>query len=133
VSAPTSFDADDAADVVALRGLRGTGRHGWYERERAEGQPFVVDVELRLDTRAAAASDDLADTVDYGTLAADVVALVEGEPVRLVETLAQRVADRCLADPRVRAVRVTVHKPMAPVAVAFDDVTVTVVRRRDRP
>ena len=133
MSAPASFDADDAADVVALRGLRATGRHGWYEHERAEGQPFVVDVELLLDTRAAAASDDLADTVDYGTLAADVVALVEGEAVRLVETLAQRVADRCLADPRVRAVRVTVHKPRAPVAVAFDDVTVTVVRRRDRP
>jgi 7,8-dihydroneopterin aldolase/epimerase/oxygenase len=134
VSPPTGFDhgGDDAADVVALRGLRATGRHGWYEHERVEGQPFVVDVELRLDTRTAAASDDLADTVDYGTLAADVVALVEGEPVRLVETLAQRVADRCLADPRVRAVRVTVHKPQAPMTVPFDDVTVTVVRGRGR-
>jgi 7,8-dihydroneopterin aldolase/epimerase/oxygenase len=133
VSDRGAFDASDGADVVAVRGLRATGRHGWYEHERVDGQLFVVDVELRLDTRAAAASDDLAETVDYGTLAADVVALVEGEPVRLVETLAQRVAERCLADPRVRAARVTVHKPQAPVAVPFDDVTVTVVRQQGRP
>jgi dihydroneopterin aldolase len=116
------------ADVVALRGLRGRGRHGWYDHERAEGQDFEVDVELAVDTRAAAASDDLADTVDYGTLAADVVAIVEGEPVRLVETLAQRVADRCLDDPRVRAARVTVHKPQAPMRVAFRDVVVVIER-----
>ena len=119
------------SDVVALRGLRAVGHHGWYDHERAEGQPFVVDVELTVDTRPAAASDDLADTVDYGALGLAVVAVVEGEPVRLVETLAERVAQRCLAEPLVEAVRVTVHKPAAPMTVAFDDVTVTVERRRD--
>ncbi len=118
-------------DVVAVRGLRGRGRHGWFAFERDEGQEFVVDVELSLDTRAAAASDDLADTVDYGALGADVVAIIEGEPVRLVETLADRIATRCLSDERVRSVRVTVHKPQAPLEVPFADVVVTVVR--DRP
>ena len=117
-------------DVVAVRGLRGRGRHGWYRAEREQGQEFVVDVELTLDTRAAAASDDLVDTVDYGTLGSDVVAILEGEPVRLIETLADRIAQRCLVDPRVRSARVTVHKPQAPLQVAFGDVTVTVVRDR---
>ncbi|MGZ4611364.1 MAG: dihydroneopterin aldolase [Actinomycetes bacterium] len=119
-----------ADDVVAVRGLRGHGRHGWFAFEQQEGQEFVVDVELSLDTRPAAASDDLADTVDYGTLGADVVAIVEGEPLRLVETLADRIAARCLQDERVRSARVTVHKPQAPMRVPFADVTVTVLRER---
>lgn len=117
-------------DRITLRGLRGRGRHGVFDVERERGQDFLVDVELVLDTRPAAASDALADTVDYGRLAADVVGIVEGEPVALVETLAARVADRCLADPRVEQATVTVHKPQAPVPVPFDDVTVTITRRR---
>jgi dihydroneopterin aldolase len=117
-------------DTVTLTGLRARGRHGWFEHERVEGQTFVVDVELTLDTSAATASDDLADTVDYGTLGSAVVAVVEGEPVRLVETLADRIAAVCLADPRVASARVCVHKPEAPMAVRFEDVAVTVVRSR---
>jgi 7,8-dihydroneopterin aldolase/epimerase/oxygenase len=120
----------NADDRVLLRGLRARGRHGWFDWEREQGQEFVVDVELTLDTRPAAAADDLAATVDYGTLGTDVVALVEGDPVRLIETLAARIADRCLADGRVDAVSVTVHKPQAPMQVPFTDVAVTVVRRR---
>jgi len=118
------------ADRILLRGLRGHGFHGVYDAERAAGQPFVVDVELVLDLRPAAASDDVTDTVHYGELAQSVVAAVEGEPVALLETLAQRVADLCLADPRVVETTVTVHKPQAPVPVGFDDVAVTIVRHR---
>lgn len=117
-------------DTVTLTGLRGRGRHGWFDYEQAEGQEFVVDVELSFDTSAAAASDDLADTVDYGSIGTSVVGVVEGEPVRLIETLVQRIADVCLADERVQQVRVTVHKPQAPLTVPFDDVTVTITRRR---
>jgi 7,8-dihydroneopterin aldolase/epimerase/oxygenase len=117
-------------DRLALRGLRARGRHGVLPAERASGQDFVVDVELRFDTAAAAAADDLAATVDYGTLAAAVTAVVGGEPVDLIETLAQRVADRCLAEPLVEEVEVTVHKPQAPLTVPFDDVTVTITRSR---
>ena len=117
-------------DTVTISGLRAVGRHGWFDYERAEGQPFVVDVALSFDTSPAAESDDLADTVDYGAVGAAVIAVVEGEPVRLVETLAQRIADLCLADERVEQVTVTVHKPQAPLTVAFDDVIVAITRAR---
>ena len=118
-------------DVVSLHGLRAWGRHGWFEFETLEGQEFVVDVDLHFDTTPAAGSDDLADTVDYGSIGTAVIAVVEGEPVRLIETLAQRIADVCLVDVRVLQVRVTVHKPQAPLTVAFTDVAITIVR--DRP
>ena len=117
-------------DRVALRGLRGYGRHGVLPSERANGQPFLVDVELGLDTRRAAKSDDLTDTVDYAGLADRVVALVEGEPVNLIETLAERVAAMCLESGGVEQVQVTVHKPEAPVSVGFEDVSVTIMRSR---
>jgi dihydroneopterin aldolase len=117
-------------DRVTLRGLRGHGRHGVLAQERQTGQPFVVDVVLGLDTRPAAASDALADTVDYGVLATTVVGIVEGDPVDLIETLAQRIADACLAHAYVEEVEVTVHKPEAPIPVPFEDVAVTIVRSR---
>ena len=121
---------EPGTDRIAIRGLSARGYHGVLEHERRDGQDFSVDLVLWLSTRAAAASDDLVDTVDYGSVAADVTGLVAGEPVRLIETLAERVADRCLADSRVQAVEVTVHKPQAPIAVPFDDVTVTILRSR---
>ena len=117
-------------DRIAVRGIRASGHHGVYAEERATGQPFVVDVVLHLDLRPAAASDDVADTVHYGELAQQVVAAVEGEPVDLLETLAQRLADLALSYPRVDEVEVTVHKPEAPVGVPFEDVAVTIVRSR---
>jgi dihydroneopterin aldolase len=117
-------------DRIVLRGLRGHGHHGVYPDEREHGQPFVVDVVLTLDLRPAARTDDVGETVHYGELAQQVVAVVEGEPVHLVETLAQLVADVCLAHDRVDRVEVTVHKPEAPVGVPFDDVAVTIVRSR---
>jgi len=119
-----------ATDRIGLHGLRATGHHGVYAHERVAGQTFVVDVVLSVDARRAAASDEVTDTVHYGELAEQVVAVVEGEPVNLIETLASRIADLCLASPVVASAEVTVHKPEAPVTVPFDDVTVTVVRSR---
>jgi dihydroneopterin aldolase len=116
-------------DVIEIRGIRGFGRHGVFEHERADGQEFVVDVRLELDTRPAAASDDLADTVNYGVVAERVHQAIETDPVDLIETLAQRIADLCLADERVTATAVTIHKPSAPITVPFDDVVLTVQRR----
>ena len=118
------------ADRIILRGLTVRGRHGVFDVERREGQDFVVDVALELDTRIAAASDDVADTVHYGDLATAVVAIVEGEPVNLLETLAGRIAAECLRRSLVETVEVTVHKPEAPVGVPFDDVVVTIGRGR---
>lgn len=117
-------------DRVALRGLKARGHHGVFEREREEGQTFVVDVELAVDTRPAAGGDDLSRTVHYGIVAEDVVAVVEGDPVDLIETLAQRIADTCLRHEAVHEVEVVVHKPEAPITVPFDDVTITIKRSR---
>jgi 7,8-dihydroneopterin aldolase/epimerase/oxygenase len=117
-------------DRIALRGLTAQGRHGWFPTEREAGQEFSVDVVLGVDARAAAASDDLGDTVDYSKIAEQVIDTLAGEPVKLIETLAQRIADVCLSYDLVEDVEVTVHKPEAPVPVPFDDVTVTIRRAR---
>jgi dihydroneopterin aldolase len=101
-----------------------------FEHERRDGQEFGVDVVLHLDTRSAARTDALADTVDYGGLAQELAAVIGGEPVDLIETLAARLAAVALADPRVVAADVTVHKPQAPVPVPFGDVEVAVRRTR---
>ena len=85
---------------------------------------------LGLDTAPAAADDDLDRTVHYGVVAEEVAAVVAGEPVDLIETLAQRIADTCLKHEAVQEVEVTVHKPDAPITVPFDDVTVTITRSR---
>lgn len=116
------------SDRIELKGLRVRGHHGVLEQERQEGQDFVIDVELTVDTRAAAASDALAATVDYGDLAQRIAAVVAGEPVNLIETLAARLAELCTEDPRVIRARVTVHKPSAPIPLPFADVSVTVER-----
>lgn len=115
-------------DRISLTGLRVRGHHGVLAEERRDGQDFWVDAVLQLDTRDAAASDALADTVDYGQLATELAAVVAGEPCDLIETLASRLADVCLSQPRVQGVEVTVHKPSAPIPLAFSDVSVTVVR-----
>ena len=85
-------------DRITLTGLRMRGHHGVLDAERQAGQDFLVDVQLALDTAAAAASDNIADTVHYGELAQALAAVVAGEPVNLLETLAARLADACLAD-----------------------------------
>jgi len=118
------------ADVITLTGLRVRGFHGVFEHERRDGQEFVVDAALEVDTTTAAASDDLADTVHYGDLAQRLAAVVAGDPVDLLETLVARLAEACLADPRVQAATVTVHKPQAPIPLAFADVAVTIRRAR---
>lgn len=126
-----SLPSSAPVDRLALRGLRAHGRHGVLAEERRDGQEFVVDVELALDTRDAARTDDLAATVHYGELAQRLHAAVSADPVDLIETLAQRLADVCLNEPLVQQVRVTVHKPSAPIPVPFDDISLTISRTRD--
>jgi dihydroneopterin aldolase len=117
-------------DRLSLRGLRVHGHHGVLRREREEGQIFVVDVTLGLDSRPAADGDDLTRTVHYGVLAEEIAAIVEGDPVDLIETLAGRIADACLARAPVQEAEVVVHKPDAPITVPFDDVSITIKRSR---
>ncbi|MEV0586927.1 dihydroneopterin aldolase [Nonomuraea sp. NPDC050310] len=117
-------------DRITVKGLRARGRHGVLPAERELGQEFVVDATLFVDTRRAAAGDDLSCTVHYGELSEALVKVVEGEPVNLIETLAQRLADVCLDSELVREVEVSVHKPAAPIPLPFDDVIVTIRRSR---
>ncbi|HTW18069.1 MAG TPA: dihydroneopterin aldolase [Nocardioides sp.] len=119
-------------DELAVLGIECFGHHGVFEFEKREGQTFVIDLALGVDTRSAAASDDLQDTVDYGSLVAAVKNAVEHDPVDLIETLAQRIADVCLLDGRVEWARVTVHKPDAPIEATFRDVALTITRRTAR-
>jgi dihydroneopterin aldolase len=116
--------------TITLTGLRVRGHHGVFEHERRDGQDFMVDAVLTLDTAAAARSDELADTVDYGSLAQGLAEVIEGEPCNLIETVAHRLLAVCLLDERVGAAEVTLHKPSAPIPRTFADVSVTV--RADR-
>lgn len=123
-------DWDHGLDTIRISGVRGYGFHGVLQAERELGQEFIVDVVMGVKTHRAAATDDLEDTVDYSEIATRVHALITGEPIALLETLAVRIADDILGDVAVQHVEVTVHKPQAPVAVPFDDISVRITRRR---
>ena len=118
-------------DELTITGIECHGHHGVFDFERERGQVFVIDLTLGLDTAPAARSDDLQDTVDYGSLVAAVAEAVETEPVDLIETLAHRIAGVCLLDARVEWARVTVHKPDAPIEATFSDVTLSITRKRE--
>ncbi|HEX7804927.1 MAG TPA: 2-amino-4-hydroxy-6-hydroxymethyldihydropteridine diphosphokinase, partial [Cellulomonas sp.] len=119
-------------DQIRLVGIAATGYHGVFAHERRDGQTFVADVVVHLDTRRAAASDDLAHTINYGELAERVAAVLSGEPADLIETVAERIAATVLAYGQAVAVDVEVHKPQAPITVPFDDVVVAIHRDRTR-
>ena len=118
------------ADRIELRGLKVRGNHGVFDHERRDGQDFVVDITVWIDLAPAAASDDLADTVDYGGLAQRAADIVGGPARQLIETVAAEIADDVMRDERIHAVEVVVHKPGAPIPLEFVDVAV--VARRSR-
>ncbi|MGY4643914.1 2-amino-4-hydroxy-6-hydroxymethyldihydropteridine diphosphokinase [Cellulomonas sp. URHB0016] len=126
-----AFDASGRRlDQIRLSGIAATGYHGVFEHERRDGQTFVADVVVHLDTRRAAAGDDLAHTLHYGELAQQVADVLAGDPVDLIETVAERIAATVLAAGIVQAVDVAVHKPQAPIPVPFGDVVVAIHRDR---
>ncbi len=120
-------------DRILLEGMVFHGHHGTLPAERELGQPFVVDIELRLDLQPAGLSDDLTQTVDYSEVHRQAKEIVEGPPVSLIETLAERIASTVLEDfSTVEAVDVKVAKPN----VRLDDTVLTgsaveIVRHRD--
>jgi len=117
-------------DRITLTGLRVRGHHGVYPEERRDGQDFLVDIVVWLDLSAAAATDDLARTLHYGQLAETAATIVAGEPCDLIEAVAGRVADAVMADARIHATEITIHKPSAPIPLTFADVAVTIRRSR---
>lgn len=130
---PETHPAIHRPDRITLTGVTAYGHHGVLASEKADGQEFSVDLVLEVDLSRAAASDDLAHTVNYAEVAADAVAILQGPSRDLIETVAGQIADAALARPLVEAVEVTLHKPHAPVGVPFTDVTVQVRRERDVP
>lgn len=118
-------------DELSVLGIECFAHHGVLAHERRDGQSFLVDLTLAFDTRPAAGSGDLRDTVDYGSLVDEVKAAVEADPVDLVETVAERIATVCLTDHRVDWARVTLHKPEAPIQATFSDVRLTITRKRE--
>jgi dihydroneopterin aldolase len=99
-------------DRILLHGMIFYGHHGTLPAERELGQRFVVDIGLEFDLRSAGLSDDLAKTVDYSEVHRQVREIIEGEPVNLIETVAERIATSILEEHRlVEAIRVRVTKP----------------------
>jgi dihydroneopterin aldolase len=121
---------EGGSDRISLTGIIAFGRHGVFDSERQQGQQFVVDVSCMLDLAAAASTDDLGETIDYGGLARAVAADVERDPLNLIEALADRIALTCLRYDAVQCVEVTVHKPQAPMPVDVADVAVTLTRSK---
>lgn len=117
-------------DSIEVKGLHAVGIHGVLDDEKVNPQEFKVDLKLTLDTSFASADDELAATVNYAAVATEVVRVIEGPHVDLIETLAQRIADAVLKFD-VLAVDVTVHKPSAPIPYFFEDVSVNI--HRDGP
>ena len=119
-------------DRIVLEGMRFYGRHGTLPAERELGQEFIVTVELRCDLRAAGTTDDLRETVDYSRVYRQVRAVVEGPPVGLTETVAERIATAVLGEhARVEAVRVRVTKPQVRLdGGVLAGSTVEIVRHR---
>lgn len=117
-------------DRIRIRRLHARGHHGLHDHERRDGQDFYIDADVWVDTRAAAASDDIHDTVHYGELMHALADVAAGEPVDLIETLAERLAEATFTFRGTLAARITVHKPQAPVALPFDDVSVSILRYR---
>ncbi|SJM48748.1 dihydropteroate synthase [Microbacterium sp. JB110] len=132
-AASTKAPTADGSGMIELTGLRVFGHHGVLDFERENGQEFVVDLHISLPMAQAAETDDVTDTVHYGEVADRVAAIVAGEPVNLIETLAHRIGGAVLADERIEFVSVTVHKPQAPIEQRFDDVSVTVMRMQGAP
>ena len=120
-------------DHIVLQGISARGHHGVLDFEKVDGQDFVVDVALEVDLRRPGRSDLLAHTVDYADMASEVVSLITGPSLDLIEALADKIALAALNRPLVQAVEVTVHKPHAPVGVPVTDVRVLVERHRDEP
>ncbi len=122
-------------DRITLTGVEAIGYHGVLDSERGLGQPFIVDVVLHAEIREAGRIDQLTSTINYADVASAVLTSITGEPLNLIEALAQRIADaifelESVKTTHVSLVEVTVHKPRAPIDATFSDVSVSIVRVR---
>jgi 7,8-dihydroneopterin aldolase/epimerase/oxygenase len=119
------------SDTIFVNGLLIHAHHGVMAHEEKVGQRFMIDLELAIDLAPAGRSDKLADTVSYSAIVDAATRAFTRKSFRLVEAAAAAVADDLIAAfPPVLSVRVTLHKPHAPIAAIFNDVGVSVLRKR---
>lgn len=119
------------SDTMRITGIEALGYHGLFDVERQNGQPFIVDVELKMDLEKAGKSDDLNDSIDYNDVAILIHNEIIGPPVNLIEALAERISAKILSTYKaVAEIKTTVHKPRAPISVAFGGISVTIKRER---
>ena len=117
-----------AIDKVTLTGIRVFGYHGVFDHEKKNGQEFIVDVDISYKTNKAIDTDNLKYTIDYAEVALLVKDIIEGESRNLIETVAEEIANKIMKKFDIKTVRVTLHKPNAPVDVELRDVSVSVER-----
>jgi dihydroneopterin aldolase len=118
-------------DSIEIKGLFGFGYHGLFADERENGQRFLVDATMELDLAAASRSDLLDDTVNYSAICDLILEQIVGPPVSLIEKLAGQIAEVILEKfPKVKSVKITLHKPDAPVAMKVEDISVSITRAR---
>ena len=117
---------------IQIKGLRVFGHHGVLEHERSEGQYFVIDASIWIDDERGAATDDISNTASYAEIAQLIASNVNSNPVNLLETLSQRLANEVLfaASPWAKKVKITVSKPDAPIELYFDTISVTAKAKR---
>lgn len=119
------------SDKISITGIQAHGYHGLLEDEKKNGQPFIVDVEVELDLSKAGKRDDIEKSVDYNALAILVHSEITGPAVNLIESLAHRIGIKALETfKEIDEIRVTVHKPKAPIEVGFTDVSVSIKVKR---
>ena len=119
--------------IIRLSGIEAIGFHGVLEAERENGQTFIVDCELEVDTSQSVVTDNIEHAVDYSKVAELIAQQIQTEPVNLIEVLADRMAAEILRQfLLVKSVEITLHKPQAPIAVDFKDVSTTVIRTTEK-
>ncbi len=121
------------SDMIFIHGIVIHARHGVLEHEAEVGQRFVIDLELSTDLTEASRSDKLKDTISYSDVVATATKAFAGHNYYLLERAAGAVADAIMvAFPAIEGIKVTVHKPHAPIAAIFDDVGVVLTRKREQ-
>ncbi len=120
------------SDKIILTGIEIFGHHGCSDEEKRRGQIFKVDLELNLNLSRAGKSDEISETVDYSKILEEVEKIVGGEPKNLIETVAEEISEKILRDfDKVESLRVTLHKPDAPLAIKYFDAAVSIFRQKD--
>ena len=118
------------SDFIEIEGISGFGYHGLFDHERKNGQSFSADVKLELDGKKASKSDEISDAVDYSQVIKVVHEIIIGEPVNLIERLAEKIASALLKGFPIKSVEVVLHKANAPVGLPVKDIAVRIKRSK---